>query len=433
MTGSTIRATLGALLCFAATAALALSPPEPIDTLTIRKGQSLLIEYLGLTRVSVGDGALVEVETFPDRNEVLLIARDAGTTDLRLWDGGDQPERYLVVVHDENGAASIRVEELRVLLGELHGVEIIEAAGETVIRGRARNQDDYDHVAAVAARYDNVASYLHAPSFDRVPTVMLQAKMLEVRTSALKDLGVDWDKFVDGPVFGYLNDFRNASYRLTSAPDGSELALDGVGGQTFAGISTSITSTINLLVENGDARLLAEPNLSCISGGTADFLAGGEVPIPIRDENGFPSVEFKEFGIILRFAPLVDPDRFIRTDVQVEVSAVDQSIAVLGVPGFLTRKSNTLMNLGEGQTMVIAGLVSRDDAKNVSKLPLLGQIPVLGELFKSRQFRRQKSELVILVTPRIIDHNSPLNREYRDRYDKLLDTSDQALRYRIGD
>ena len=428
-----MRRALGVLLGLYATASLALTPPPPTDTLTVTKGQSLLIEYRGLTRVAVGDGALVEVEVFDDRNEVLLIARAAGTTDLRLWDGGDVPARYLVVVHDENGAATIDAIALRALLAGVGGVEVIEAAGETIVRGRARNQDDFDHVTALAARYDNVASYLHAPTFDRAPTVMLQAKMLEVRTSALKDLGVDWDKFIDGPVFGYLNDFKNAAFRLTRAPDGSELPVGGIGNQTFGGVSTSIASTLNLLIENGDARLLAEPNLSCISGGTADFLAGGEVPIPVRDENGVPSVEFKEFGIILRFAPLVDPDRFIRTDVQVEVSAVDQSIAVLGVPGFLTRKSNTLMNLSEGQTMVIAGLVSRDDAKNVSKLPLVGQVPVLGELFKSRQFRRQKSELVILVTPRIIDSTSPVNRQYQQQYQDLLDTSDKALGYELND
>ena len=173
--------------------------------------------------------------------------------------------------------------------------------------------------------------------------------------------------------------------------------------------------------------------MTCVSGGTADFLAGGEVPIPVRDQFGTPNVQFKEFGIILRFSPLVDADRFIRTDVEIEVSAVDDSISVLDIPGFLTRKTNTRMNVAEGETMVIAGLVSRDDAKNVSKLPGLGQIPVIGELFKSRQFRKQQSELVVLVTPYIVEPGGTRNREYQERFNELSSAADEKLRPHLRD
>ena len=411
-----------------------LSAPAPNATLTVPIGQSLLLEYVGLTRVSVGNADLVEIEVFEDRDEVLLIGLQPGTTDLRLWDGGDRPERFLLQVHGENGAVTIDADSLKTLLADPAGIDVIQADGEVILRGTARSRQDYERITAMSARYANVTAYVDAPVFDRAPTVALQARMLEVRTSALKDLGVQWDQFIDGPVFGYLEDFKsNPLYRLTTAPDGTQIAGRVAGSRNFGGLSTSVSSTINLLIENGDARLLAEPTLSCISGGTADFIAGGEVPIPVRDENGVPSVEFKEFGIILRFSPLVDDDRYIRTDVQVEVSAVDESISVLDVPGFLTRKSNTLMNLAEGQTMVIAGLVSREDAKNVRKLPLLGQTPILGELFKSREFRKQKSELVILVTPRIIDERSPFNQDYKDRYDQLMKESDKALAYKVRD
>jgi len=428
------RRMLVALSLLAGSAALAATSPPPEDVLTVLQGQSLLVEYDGVTRVAVGDGELVDVKVFRDESEILLIALKPGTTDLRLWDGSGSPSRFLLEVHGPGNSGSIEPAQLQELLADIPGVEVRKIGASTVIQGRTRSASDYEYVQHAVSRYPNVVSHLRAPAFDREPTIMLHARLLEVRTSALKDLGVEWSNLAQGPVFGYLRDFTtNDLYRLTNAPDGSELPLRVDGSQRFSGISTSLTSTIKLLMANGDARVLAEPTMTCTSGGTADFLAGGEVPIPIRDEFGTPIVEFKEFGIILRFSPLADHDRFIQTDVEVEVSAVDESIAVLGIPGFLTRKTNTRMNVQEGETMVIAGLVSREDAKNVSKLPGLGQIPVIGELFKSRQFRKQQSELVVLVTPRIIDTGSQRNRDYQERFDELNSRADEELRYRLRD
>ena len=425
---------MATLALFVSFAALAATSPPAQDVLTVLQGQSLLVEYDGVTRVAVGDGDLVDVKVFQDESEILLIALKPGTTDLRLWDGYGDPARFILEVHGPNSGGAIAPAELAELLGDVPGIEVRELGASTIVRGRAHSAADYDYVQQTVSRYPNVVSHLRGPTFDREPTIMLQARLLEVRTSALKELGVQWSQFAQGPVFGYLRDFTNNDfYRLTNAPDGSDLPFRVGGSQKFSGLSTSLSSTINLLMENGDARVLAEPTMTCTSGGSADFLAGGEVPIPIRDQFGTPSVEFKEFGIILRFSPLVDADRFIRTDVEVEVSAVDESIAVLGIPGFLTRKTNTRMNVEEGETMVIAGLVSREDAKNVSKLPGLGQLPVIGELFKSRQFRKQQSELVVLVTPTIIDTGSEPNRRYQERFDELNREADEKLRYRVRD
>lgn len=429
-----LRRTALALLLLTGSAAMAATSPPAEDVLTVLQGQSLLVEYDGVTRVAVGDGELVDVKVFQDESEILLIALKQGITDLRMWDGSGNPARFILEVHGPESGGSIEPAQLQELLVGVPGIEVRQLGASTVVQGRTRSAEDADFVQRVVSRYPNVVSHLRAPTFDREPTIMLQAQLLEVRTGALKDLGVQWSQFAQGPVFGLLRDFANNDlYRLTTAPDGSELPFRVGGSQRFSGLSTSLSSTINLLMENGDARVLAEPTMTCISGGTADFLAGGEVPIPIRDEFGTPSVEFKEFGIILRFSPLADDDRFIRTDVEIEVSAVDESISVLGIPGFLTRKTNTQMNVQEGETMVIAGLVSREDAKNVSKLPGLGQIPIIGELFKSRQFRKQQSELVVLVTPHIIDTGSEQNRRYQERFDQLNSQADERLKYGLRD
>lgn len=415
------------------TDAHAAAVPPPEDVLTVPVGQSLLLEYEGVQRVAVGDGNLLEVKILKENDEILLIARTEGVTDLRLWRGGDAPARYLVQVQGHTDYASAA--DISRLLTGVNGVDVAMLGETVVLQGRAKTQSDLERVKAVSERYPSVYSYVEPPIFEHKPTILLRARLLEVRRSALKDIGVSWDQFINGPAFGYLADYKtNPFYRLTNAPDGSALPLDvGSSGQKFLGISTSLSATINLLMENGDARVLAEPTLTCVSGGVADFLVGGEVPIPVRDELGALSVEFKPFGIILKFAPLADQEGFIHTDVQVEVSAVDPSISVRDIPGFVTRKTNTKMNVAEGQTMVIAGLVSHEDAKNVRKVPLLGQIPILGELFKSRQFRKQQTELVILVTPEIIEPESPKNLGYLAQFERLAKDSKKRLKFSILD
>ncbi len=411
----------------------AITSPPPEDVLTVAEGQSLLLGYTGVTRVAVGDGELLEVRVLKENDEVLLIARKAGVTDLRLWTKGDEPIRYLVQVHGEIEYVSEK--DIKKLLAGIDGIDVSSLGKTVVIQGQAAKEHDIARIQAITDRYPTVYSYVESPVFEHKPTILMQARLLEVRRTALKELGISWDNFINGPIFGYLSDFKtNPFFRITDSPAGAaaELPLNA-GTQQFSGISTSLGSTINLLVENGDARLLAEPTLACVSGGNADFLVGGEVPIPVRDDDGTTTVEFKEFGIILKFAPLADRDRFIRTDLNVEVSSVNPAIQVLGIPGFSTRKTNTQMNVPEGQTMVIAGLVSSEDAKNVEKVPLLGQIPILGELFKSRQFRNQQTELVVLITPQIIDSDSPRNQDYQENFDRLATESAKDVKFHILD
>jgi pilus assembly protein CpaC len=412
---------------------LALTSPPPDEILTVSEGQSLLLGYTGVTRVAVGDGELLEVRVFKESNEILLIARKPGVTDLRLWTQGDEPARYLVQVHGEIEYVSEL--EIQKLLDGVEGIDVSTVGKTVIIQGRATTESDLTRIDAITDRYPTVYSYVEEPVFERKPTILMQAHLLEVRRTALKDIGISWSNFINGPTFGLLSDFTtNPFFRLTAAPAGAAATLPlDAGTQAFSGISTSLSSTINLLVENDDARVLAEPTLACISGGQADFLVGGELPIPVRGDFGTVAVEFKEFGIILKFAPLADADRFIRTELNVEVSSVDRSIEVLGIPGFVTRKTNTQMNVAEGQTMVIAGLVNSEDAKNVEKVPLLGDIPILGELFKSRQFLNQQTELVILMTPQIIDAESKQNQNYRETFDLLADESAERVKFNIMD
>lgn len=325
----------------------------PVSVLSVPVGQSLLIRSPGAKRVSAGDGATIDIKVLDDTQEILVLGRKAGTTDLRIWSRDGSSVAYLVQV-----------------------------LGIT------------DPIAAPT------------PTLQAETTILIRAKLIEVRKSALRDIGVDWADVAAGPVF--------------STDDGVDL-------------TSSLDSVIHLLMSRGDARLLAEPTLSCISGGQADFVVGGEVPIPVQNQDGALNVVFKQFGILLNVEPRANDAGLIRTKVGVEVSSVDKANSVLGIPGFATRKTNTEMNVHSGEPMVVAGLFSADDAKTVAKVPGLGALPVIGELFKSRQFRRGETELVVLVTPEIISADSSAVSEGVQRFDRLKRESDEALKPRLKD
>jgi len=323
----------------------------PVSVLSLTAGQSLLIRSPGVKRVAAGDGAIVDLKVFDDTQEILVLGRKPGTTDLRIWSRDGASTAYLVQV-----------------LGLV------------------------DPVATAATQ------------LQVEQTILIKAKLIEVRKSALREIGVEWADVAAGPVF--------------RTPD--QLAMTSV-----------LDSTLRLLFNKGQARLLAEPTLTCINGGQADFLVGGEVPIPVQNQDGALNVVFKQFGIILNVEPQANDDGLIRTKVGVEVSSVDKANSVLGIPGFATRKTHTEMNVQSGEPMVVAGLFSADDAKTVNKVPGLGSLPILGELFKSRQFRRGETELVVLITPKILDTDA-IDDSSR-RFDRLKREADTALEFDLKD
>ena len=356
----------------------------PVSVLSIPVGQSLLMRYPEAKRVAAGDGNVIDVKVFEDTREILVLGKKEGLTDLRIWSRDGSTLTYLV----------------RVL-----GIP--------------------EPVAATPSEI------LEAQS-----TILIKAKLIEVKKTALRDIGVDWADIAAGPIFGTLDEVvTNEHFRVV--PEGVEglsgLPLQlGTNNHYFA-MTTVVESVINLLVNNGDARLLAEPTLTCINGGQADFLVGGEVPIPVQNQDGALNVIFKQFGIILNVEPRANELGLIRTKVGVEVSSVDKAISVLGIPGFATRKTNTEMNVQSGETMIVAGLFSSEDAKTVVKVPGLGSIPVLGELFKSRQFRRGESELVVLVTPQIIGADADAVKSGEQRFEDLKRESGERLKFKLAD
>jgi pilus assembly protein CpaC len=356
---------------------------SPVSILTLPAGQSLLMRYPGVRRVTVADGNVVDVKVFDDTQEILVLGKKDGLTDLRIWNRDGTSTAFLL--------------------------KVLGIADPPLVA---------------------------PPSLQEEITILIKAKLIEVKKSALRDIGIDWADIAAGPIFATLDEFvTNEHFRvLPQGIDGlNGLPLNLGSNNHYFALTTVVDSVVNLLVNNGDARLLAEPTLTCINGGEADFLVGGEVPIPVQNQDGALNVVFKQFGIILNVAPHANEEGLIRTKVGVEVSSVDKAISVLGIPGFATRKTNTEMNVQSGRTMIVAGLFSAEDAKTVVKVPGLGSIPVLGELFKSRQFRRGESELVVLVTPHIIKVDDEAVRAGVAQYDTLKQRSEEALKPKLDD
>ncbi len=314
------------------------------DNIDMFAGQVKVFGQVNVNRVAIGNGDIVRAEVLKS-GELLVIGQAAGSTSLRLWHADKTQSDFNIRVSENDPETRVRM--------------------ETMVRMRVR--------------------------------------MIEFRKSALGKLGVDWSDSAAGPGFAIAGDAIGNNF-FRPAAEGIDAVLPNTVNpfQTYFGIASNITSRINFLASTGDATTLAEPVLSTTSGGSASFLAGGEVPYPSIGANGQTSVQFKEYGIKLNISPIVDPMGNVRTIVETEISQLDPAVSVQGAPGLLTRKAQTQVNVRSGETIVISGLLSSESSKDIDKLPGLGNLPVIGQLFRAQNARNTVSELVIFVTPEII-------------------------------
>jgi pilus assembly protein CpaC len=322
-------------------------------------------------------------------------------------------------------------QELEAMFTGLTGVTVSRAGTKVLLRGEV-NAEDKAFIEAVAQAYPDLIDVTLAPETINKPMVYLNVQITEFSTNALENLGINWSNSINGPSAGFAQDFtrqrgnsildnNSSDFTIADTTSLSQLSK-GVG---FFGIATSITSQINLAVSSGDAIILASPTLSTRSGTSAEFLSGGEYPIPVPDGNGGTTIQFKQYGVLLNVTPEIDREGKIAAKVETEVSSIDQSVAVNGTPGTRARKTMTEVSLRQGQTLAISGLVNQEMGKDIDKVKWLGDIPILGALFKSTNFRNQRSDLIIFITPYAYDADSELNKV-------ALDT-EQSLRKRFFD
>lgn len=284
-----------------------------------------------------------------------------------------------------------------------------------VLSGNALSPDDADTAQTLVRQSIGPEQQIVNRIQISTPTqVNLRVKVAEMSRDTLKTLGFNWDVGFSGAsnaftfgqgreIFGFFENPVTEQFeeRFIRPIDTPSLGFENVGGQH------SVGAMIDALESEGYVTILAEPNLTALSGETAGFLAGGEFPIPIPNAGfGTISIEFKEFGVGLNFRPTVLSENKINLQISQEVSQLSEAGAInvnqVSVPAITTRRASTTVELASGQSFAIAGLLQSSVNQTSEKLPWLGDIPILGTLFRSERFQRQETELVILVTPYIV-------------------------------
>jgi pilus assembly protein CpaC len=361
------------------------------QVLTVSMGESTLLKYGGaLQRFSIGDPVIADVVAVSP-GELLITGKKLGSTSLLVWDPSGQVVIYSVEVTADAPALE------RYLNGLFPGSQIsVAASGNTVaLSGRVPTANVNQQAAEIAKGTGAiVVNRLQAPPSQQV---LLQVRFAEVTRSAAKEMSTHLATLnphqlsKDGDWFG--ESFSDGLLRLSLTNDNS-----------------MFDALIKVLQSRGDFKSLAEPNLLTLPGQEASFLAGGEFPFPVLQGGNLSSgvtIVFKEFGIRLRFTPTVTEGGSIRLHVAPEVSSLDfangLTISGFQIPTILSRRAETDVELRDGQHLAIAGLMDNSMIKDVTKVPILGSIPVLGMFFRSSAARQNRSELLVVVTPRLID------------------------------
>lgn len=368
-------------------------------------------------RAMVGNEAIADIVPVTNRS-LYVLGKQMGTTSLTIY---DKNNIVISVVDVAVGPdiVSLRRQMAELIPGEQIGARISNDA--VVLTGVVSNGPAVDRAMELAKTYagDKVINMMSVGASQQV---MLEVRFSEINRQTGKQIGFSAFTGSDGGTFGSA--IGNGA-GLVPDPDTGEgiLRLDSITGsfgvfrKAFSAFGLNINATLDALERKGLVKTLAEPTLVALSGETASFLAGGEFPIPVQQGNngggggggggnGGITIEFKPFGVSLAFTPTVLADGIINLQVEPEVSSIDPSASItvngLVIPGLQTRRANTVLELRDGESFALAGLIRKDFATTVRQVPLLGSIPIIGSLFRSSGFTKGETELVIVVTPRIV-------------------------------
>ncbi|CAE6695135.1 pilus assembly protein N-terminal domain-containing protein [Paraburkholderia aspalathi] len=414
---------IGILLCDAAPAALAQiaypssndEAPASTRVLEMFRGEVRIMHLPGtIKRIAIGNGKLITANVVD--GSLMLLGEQDGMTSLVVWN--EKGIALQTTVRIAKAEVNASLEQLRAVLKSVPGLRI-DAIGSSIVLSGTVHRDMVGIVKSATQDMKNVVDTTTIDEGDALKkTVHFKVQIMEVTRTAQKNLGISWDSSFKGPQVG----------GATSVSTGAAKAVTAGTSYFLAGLATNITSQINFAIENGDAYILAAPELNTKSGGTASFLAGGEVPIPQSGALGTTNVEYKPYGIKLNIIPVVDANNVISAHLTTEVSQIDPSVTYGGMPGFLTRNTSSDISMRSGETLAISGLVSADALSDSNGMPFLGKLPIIGQLFRSDSFRAKKSDLVIFVTPVISDPDLAPNTDLLARADRL----DQRYRKEHG-
>lgn len=361
--------------------------------------------------ILIGNSGVADAQ-IPAPRRLYLFGRGIGDTTIFVMDGlGEVVTR--LDVHVRIDEATFR-RTIRELLPRETAIEVKTINRDVILTGTVSSPAAAEKVRRIAGRFiDGGGQIIDMMSVAGEQQVLLRVRVMEVNRTSLFELGVS-PSFGDGIDTDNTVDFifsTLAGFGLTSAPFGAATLFLSPGGEG------PLSFVINALEQDGFAQTLSEPNLTAVTGETAQFLVGGEFPVPVgQDDDGSIGIEFRPFGVSLAFTPTILSDDRISLHLGTEVSALSTEGAIvitsISIPSLTVRRAETVVEMGSGNTLMLAGLIESELIKSASGLPGFKDIPIFGRLARSDSFTREETELVILVTALLVE---PFSTEQANR------------------
>jgi pilus assembly protein CpaC len=385
---------------------------------TIGKSEDIKLtdQSTSIADITIGNPDVADVNPLTDQ-KLSILGKKAGTTRVTLY-GED---KKLVGVFDVE--VTYDTSQLNAEIAHLSGggIRVLSANGHILLSGKVSDAVTLDKVVMMARQFD--PNLINTVQVMQPQQIMLEVRFIEVSRQASRELGVQWNMFGNRNIANIGDQVPANQLPVTpgglnvspSASTVSPVVAAGVlsGSAPFGflvsqlvGGKNSLDVSLNALEQKGLARSLANPNLVALSGDTASFLAGGEIPVPQVSATGTPSFGYQPYGVGLSFTPTVLRDGLINLVIKPEVSEIDTSttvtIAGASVPGLIVRRASTTLELRDSQSFMLGGLLQNTNSSAVDQLPWVGDVPVLGALFRSAQYQKKETDLVIIVTPHVI-------------------------------
>ena len=397
---------------------------EPVE---VSLNESKYMAASGITRLAVGNPAIADVQLLSS-GDFLLVGKKAGTTSLIVWSDGGRRTEYTVYVAGNDRGMSSAIQDA-IGYPKVH-VQMIK--DRVMLRGKVENQYEHDTALKIAGLYTggDGSGVIDLLEMEHPSQIRLEAQIIEINSDYTKNLGIQYWSQTPGSNSnsGSSSDNTNSGITVGTAGlfyGGEDFSSTRKHGGWLGSHVANVNVTLQALINEGKARILSRPSITTMSGKTANILIGGRIPIPVSDGNGNVSIDWHEYGVKLNIEPVVDSEDKITSKVHAEVSTLDYSHGVkidsFSVPGIATREAESEVNVRSGMTMAIGGLINSEDAKIVSKIPLLGDLPIIGRFFRHTSNTRDKRELIILITPTLVtdDTPAPMSQRMKESYEEI--------------
>lgn len=380
--------------------------------LSLYHGEVQVLDLADVVRLAVGNGEVLQAKVVG--SQVVLIGQAAGNTSLRVWTHSGTQFTYEVNVRSFDVSQILR--DVQDLLAGEPGISARQVDGHVLIEGDYTAARTASRLEALMKIYPQIVSTVpvrkEAPEVPVDRMVYMDVRVVEMLKSTVRQLGVNWVSGAAGTSNGpSLNLNLSGSKNMPKIPNGG-----------LFGIATNLSSVLDYTERAGESWTLAEPSVSCKSGGSAKFQVGGEIPISVAAGLGTVNVVYKEYGIIMEFKPVADDKGNISSSIVAEVSEPDKNFTNVGGNGliaFTKTRTETDVSLKENQTLVISGLLSDVGGRSANGIPGAKDLPVLGNLFKSKGFQNDRTELVVLVTPHSVPAGGELTAKAVRRADEI--------------